>query len=232
VKASWTAATVGLALIVAAPAALANEPTAGGAVSAPAAITQKAQYLAEKQLDLAKKDRYLAEKQIDSAPEVDRAAWLRTLSTARGRRARPVINIYNHWTREYLAIDRRGEIDLSKAARNHFFRCRFTNQPTDMDPRLLEVLVQAARKFNAERVNIVSGYRSPKYNLMLQKKGRNVARDSQHTHGRAIDFRLPGVQLERLHQWVRSLRLGGVGFYTHSRFIHADTGPLRYWRAH
>ena len=29
--------------------------------------------------------------------------------------------------------------------------------------------------------------------------------------------------------YVRSLRIGGVGFYPHSQFVHSDTGPVRYW---
>ena len=29
--------------------------------------------------------------------------------------------------------------------------------------------------------------------------------------------------------YVRSLRVGGVGFYPHSQFVHSDTGRVRYW---
>ena len=98
-----------------------------------------------------------------------------------------------------------------------------------MDPRLIGVLASAAKHFNTERIEIVSGYRAPKFNLMLRKKGHAVARESQHTQGHAIDFRLPGVTTERLRTWARRLGLGGAGFYPESQFVHADTGPLRTW---
>ena len=109
-------------------------------------------------------------------------------------------------------------------------RDHFTNQATTIDPRLAQVLLSAALHFRAQRVDVVSGYRSPKYNLILRKKGHQVARESQHTLGTAVDFRIRGVPTEKLLGFVRSLRVGGVGFYPHTRFIHADTGRVRYWQ--
>lgn len=180
---------------------------------------------------VAKKDHYLAAK-IGAVADADaKAAWQAALDARIGVEPAALINIYNNWTREYLALPVDGEIELTQAELNRFLRCRFTNRTTDMDARLIDVLVGAARHFDKRRVHIVSAYRSPKYNLVLQKKGRNVSRRSQHMEGTAVDFRIPGISLNRLHRWVRSLRLGGVGFYTHSRFIHADTGRVRYWTA-
>ena len=80
-----------------------------------------------------------------------------------------------------------------------------------MDTRLIEVLARVAKKFSAERIEVVSGYRSPKYNLMLRKKGREVAKSSQHTQGTAVDFRIRGVPTKTLLRFVKSLRRGGVG---------------------
>jgi len=48
--------------------------------------------------------------------------------------------------------------------------------------------------------------------------------------GTAVDFRIRGVETEKLREFVRSLRLGGVGYYPHTHFIHADTGKVRYWQ--
>jgi uncharacterized protein YcbK (DUF882 family) len=79
-------------------------------------------------------------------------------------------------------------------------------------------------------VDIVSGFRSPKYNLMLRKKGHQVARESQHMQGTAVDFRIRGVTTEVLREFVRGLHLGGVGYYPRTHFIHADTGKVRYWQ--
>jgi len=109
-------------------------------------------------------------------------------------------------------------------------RDHFTNQSTFMAPELADLLVSTALHFQAPRVDVVSGYRAPKYNLILRKKGRQVARESQHTLGAAVDFRIRGVPTERVLDYVRSLRLGGVGFYAQTGFVHADTGRIRYWK--
>jgi uncharacterized protein YcbK (DUF882 family) len=92
--------------------------------------------------------------------------------------------------------------------------------------------VRAAEKFHARYVEVVSGFRAPKYQLMLRKKGHEVARDSQHPRGTAIDFRVAGVPTKLLLRFVKSLHLGGVGYYPESKFVHADVGPIRFWRGH
>ncbi len=142
----------------------------------------------------------------------------------------PVVSLYNTWTHEWLALDADARAELpppETVAR--FLRCHFTNQPTDMDGALAKTLRAAARHFKKDRIDVVSGFRAPKYNLMLRKKGRQVARDSQHTQGNAVDFRIPGVDVKTLEAWARRLRLGGVGVYQGSGFIHIDTGRVRYW---
>jgi hypothetical protein len=144
-----------------------------------------------------------------------------------GQRLEPVTTLYNIWTREALPI----LPGQSLEDRFHLFlRDHYTNQATKMDLRLADVLTRVAVKFSAYRIEVVSGYRSPKYNLMLRKKGRQVARNSQHMGGNAVDFRIRGVATKTLLHFVRSLRLGGVGFYPHSQFVHSDTGRIRYWK--
>ena len=142
-------------------------------------------------------------------------------------RIAPVTTLFNLRTRETLAL----LPGLPMEDRFHaFLRDHYTNQSTRMDERLVEVLARVATKFGADRVEVVSGYRSPKYNLILRKKGREVARQSQHTEGNAVDFRVRGVTTKRLLNFVRSLRVGGVGYYPHSQFVHSDTGRIRFWR--
>jgi uncharacterized protein YcbK (DUF882 family) len=99
-----------------------------------------------------------------------------------------------------------------------------------MDVRLIGILSEVAQHFRARRIEVVSGYRSPKYNLMLRKKGREVARTSQHMDGNAVDFRVRGLPTASLLRYVRSLRRGGVGYYPRSQFVHSDTGPVRFWK--
>ena len=144
-----------------------------------------------------------------------------------GARVQPLATLHNQWTRELMTFIP-GQPYLHRF--RIFLRDHFTNQATNVDPELAEVLVSAALHFHAQRVDVVSGYRSPKYNLILRKKGHQVARESQHTQGNAVDFRIPGVATERLLGFVRSLRMGGVGFYPHTHFVHSDTGRIRYWQ--
>ena len=158
-----------------------------------------------------------------------KAAWQKTLAKRIGKKPAPSVNIYNKWTHEYLVFNAGDTGQPPAEVANNFLRCHFTNQPTQMDQRLVSVLLQAAKKFRVRRVDVVSGFRDPKYNLTLRKKGRQVARNSEHTLGHAVDFRLPGVGVKRVHAWARTLKLGGVGFYKSSRFIHVDVGKVRYW---
>jgi hypothetical protein len=93
----------------------------------------------------------------------------------------------------------------------------------------IPIVVAAAQHFHSEVVDVVSAFRHPKFNLILRKKGHQVARDSQHTHGNAIDFFVPNVTTPQLHAWAKAQKLGGVGIYLQSGFVHMDTGPIRFW---
>lgn len=167
----------------------------------------------------------------EPAAKKDRAA--RTKSTrhgpppAPGARPAKLVNLYNFWTKEWLAVD--PAAPPPRATVDRFLRDHFTNKPATMEPRLLAMVVSAATRFHSDVVDVVSGFRHPKYNLILRKKGHQVARDSQHTHGHAIDFFLPHVAAQVLEAWARAQRLGGVGLYPESGFVHMDTGPVRTW---
>ncbi|HEY5920326.1 MAG TPA: DUF882 domain-containing protein [Kofleriaceae bacterium] len=148
-------------------------------------------------------------------------------SPAPGTKPAKLINLYNMWTHDWLAVDPTSPPSLSEISL--FLRDHFTNEATKMEPKLIETVVGAAQQFKSDVANVVSGFRHPKYNLMLRKKGRQVARDSQHTHGNAVDFSIPGVTTEKLHEWAIAQKLGGVGIYLSSKFVHMDTGPIRFW---
>lgn len=138
-----------------------------------------------------------------------------------------LINLHNQWTNEWLPVDPKNL--PSQPVVDHFLRDHFTNKSTSMEPRLIHILVDAAQHFRSPRVDIVSGFRHPKFNLILRKKGHQVARDSQHTHGNACDFYIPHVPTRTLHAWAKDQKIGGVGLYLDSGFVHMDTGPVRYW---
>jgi uncharacterized protein YcbK (DUF882 family) len=97
-------------------------------------------------------------------------------------------------------------------------------------PQLLDALNDLGRAAGArEDFHIISGYRSPRTNALLRNKSRGVAKRSFHMLGQAVDIRLPGCDLARLHRQALGLRAGGVGLYRRSNFIHLDIGPVRQW---
>jgi len=105
-----------------------------------------------------------------------------------------------------------------------------TNQMVTMDRALYEQLHYLQMMLGDEReFEIISGYRSPATNEMLRQHSSGVAKNSYHTKGQAIDIRMPGVPLEKLHQLALSMKAGGVGYYPGSQFVHIDTGPVRHW---
>jgi len=205
---------------------------AAGTVAALAAFAAAALVARPGAAGPSKKERHLQEKAqraSDGSRTAARARWRKELRRVVGRKPAEVVNIYNTWTHEVIALAADGSETPPPELVNRFLRCHFTNHQITMDAALFGVLVRAAKHFKSPRVEIVSGFRAPKYNLILRKKGRRVARNSEHTFGNAVDFRLPGVTTERLRTWARRLRLGGVGYYRNDGFIHVDTGQVRYW---
>ena len=167
----------------------------------------------------------------DTTSKKDRERAKKTQYTGRvlaaGTRPARLVNLFNTWTDEWIALAPGEKPSPEIAAR--FLRDHYTNSPTRMEPRLLEIVMSAAQHFNSDQAMVVSAFRHPKYNLILRKKGHQVARDSQHTHGNAIDFFIPRVPTLTLHGWAKAQQIGGVGLYLDSGFVHMDTGKVRYW---
>ena len=115
---------------------------------------------------------------------------------------------------------------------NQFLRDWRREEATKMDPHLLDLIWEVYQEVGAkEPIQIVCGYRAPATNAMLRRRSSGVARFSQHTLGRAIDFYIPGVSLEQLRYAGLRMQRGGVGFYptSGSPFVHLDTGSVRHW---
>ena len=101
---------------------------------------------------------------------------------------------------------------------------------SSIDPKLLDLLHQLQAKVEHQgEFHIISGYRSPATNKMLNKQSSGVAKRSHHMLGKAIDVRLPGFDTSQLHKAAISLKGGGVGYYSSSNFVHLDVGRVRYW---
>jgi uncharacterized protein YcbK (DUF882 family) len=85
------------------------------------------------------------------------------------------------------------------------------DETRDMHPRLLQMLQKVAERWPGRRLLVISGYR----------RGR-PGHESNHTKGRAIDFRVEGVSNGDLRDFCRRFDAAGVGFYPNSVFVHLD----------
>jgi len=106
------------------------------------------------------------------------------------------------------------------------------NETVKIDPRLFDLLWTVYQQAGShDYINVVCGYRAPETNSMLRRRSRGVARESQHTRGKAIDFFIPGVPLKKLREIGLKIEVGGVGYYptSGSPFVHMDVGNPRYW---
>ncbi|AZO21948.1 MULTISPECIES: DUF882 domain-containing protein [unclassified Mesorhizobium] len=106
------------------------------------------------------------------------------------------------------------------------------NEPTKMDPRLLDLVWEAYRESgSSDYIQVVCGYRSPSTNALLRSRSRGVAEKSQHMLGKAMDFYIPGVPLKKLRNIGLKMQGGGVGYYpsSGSPFVHMDVGNVRHW---
>jgi uncharacterized protein YcbK (DUF882 family) len=115
--------------------------------------------------------------------------------------------------------------EISKVLRDHR-----NGAAHPIDPTLLDLLHTVhGRLETSQPFHVISGYRSPESNAKLAAASSGVAKHSMHMDGKAIDIRIPGVELVNLHQAAKSLKGGGVGYYAASNFVHMDVGRVRYW---
>jgi len=143
------------------------------------------------------------------------------------------LSFYHTHTGENLAITYHDGHSFIKPALeeiDHFFSDFRTGDVYPMDPRLLDMLYLLQHKTKtSKKFEIISAYRSPKTNKQLRSKSSKVAKRSLHMQGKALDIRLRGFDTKQLQLLARSLKIGGVGYYKRSDFIHVDTGRVRYW---
>lgn len=105
-----------------------------------------------------------------------------------------------------------------------------TGEARQMDRRLLDLLWRLRAALDTtEPYEVISGYRSPATNAMLARQSRGVSRISLHMRAMAIDMRVPNRELSVVRDTALALRLGGVGYYPTSDFVHVDVGRPRFW---
>jgi uncharacterized protein YcbK (DUF882 family) len=118
----------------------------------------------------------------------------------------------------------------SLRAINRLLRDHHSDEICPIDPQLLDLLYALGQKVDTHQpFEVISAYRSPHTNSWLRQFNPSVAERSMHTEGKAVDLRLPGCDIATVRRAAVALQSGGVGYYPYARFVHIDTGPVRYW---
>ena len=154
---------------------------------------------------------------------------------AEAREGTRTLKLYFANTKERgeFTFKRNGRYDKGEIAKiNRFLRDWRRNEPANMDPQLFDLIWSIYKQTGSkDYIHVVSAYRSLKTNNMLRSRSKGVAKTSQHTAGKAMDFYIPGVPLAKLRAIAMKHQGGGVGFYptSGSPFVHVDTGNVRSW---
>ena len=114
---------------------------------------------------------------------------------------------------------------------DHLMRDFHADESTMMDVRLYDIFAAIQDSLDTrEPLVITSGYRTQRTNDKLRRRNRWAAKNSLHIPGMAADLKIKGVSSKQLVRVVTSLKMGGVGSYRGSNFIHVDVGAVRSWR--
>ena len=161
-----------------------------------------------------------------------RAAAAQTVITVPPVPERTLSFFNTHNGERLRVVYRRGANYLQPALDDikHVLRDPFTDEEIPIDPALLDFLYDLLQKVGYRgEVEVVCGFRCVETNARLHNQSSGVVLASQHTKGRALDFRLRGFDTRKLYEVAKSMKRGGTGYYRASNFIHIDTGPVRSW---
>jgi len=145
------------------------------------------------------------------------------------------IALHNIHTKETLTVQyKRSGKNVPEAMKqiNWLLRDWRKNEPTDMDPALVDLLWEIHTELGSkEPIHIISGYRSRSTNEMLRNSVGGQASESRHILGKAADVHFPDVPLRQLRYSALIREKGGVGYYPTSGtpFVHLDTDAVRHW---
>ena len=143
------------------------------------------------------------------------------------------LRLYVYHVDEFLTIQYLDQddqwIDEAYQKINHLLRSRGDDKVTQMDKRLIVLADHLQDHFKADTVEVISAYRSPGFNKQLKEDGRNVANESLHTKGLAMDIHIDEIDEADLRDYLLSLGRGGVGYYGDRLMVHMDFGPVRQW---
>lgn len=130
----------------------------------------------------------------------------------------------------YYADGRYKPMEMSQI--NKLFRDRRTNETHEIDPELIDYLVDIRKRLCLPQsvvFEILSGYRAPETNQGLRQSNKQAAKNSLHLHGWAVDFRIKSVNGKAIAEIAKTMQRGGVSFYPSSNHVHVDLGNIRTW---
>lgn len=115
---------------------------------------------------------------------------------------------------------------------DYLFRDRNVNRVGKVDPELIDYLVDIRTRLGLPPsvvFEILSGYRSTVTNERLRSSNGQVAKESLHMHGWAVDFRIRSVNGKAISEIAKTMQRGGVSYYPSSNHVHVDLGNIRTW---
>jgi uncharacterized protein YcbK (DUF882 family) len=115
-------------------------------------------------------------------------------------------------TVELVATSDKGEFpdaERQKAAR--ILRDTRHDKETEIDPRLLDLLYEIQKHFEAPSIRVISAFR--------ESKGKS---GSRHAKGQAVDIVVPGAKDHEVFSFVQAMHGTGAGLYPVSGFVHVD----------
>lgn len=133
---------------------------------------------------------------------------------------------------QFAYRDTQGNYDQQTLlALSWFMRCHSDRDAyVSMDLKVIEMVNYLAKWFTGNpEITINSAYRTPRYNALIARHNENVAKNSLHMQGQAIDLSIHGIPIRQVCQVAQAVRnmtgSGGVGYYPSSGFVHMDCGP-------
>jgi uncharacterized protein YcbK (DUF882 family) len=148
------------------------------------------------------------------------------------------LSFYNTHTNEKVTVAYQGLEKKASQNYSEISKIMFDHRAKEVkqvDPRLVDLLFDIQTEVKRRYPNqdttfhIISGYRAPKTNSAMRAKGGGQAKNSRHSHGDAMDIRMPGIKTTELRDIAYCLKRGGVGMYNGSDFVHVDVWNVRTW---